>query len=53
MSEAFEVNHEDGRGFINLHLLLGAHVLFAFVAVPLVVLIQNFRLAELVETFFN
>jgi hypothetical protein len=28
-------------------------VLFAFVAVPLVVLIQNFRLAELVETFFN
>jgi hypothetical protein len=53
MSEALEVDHEDGGGFVNLHLFLGTHMLFAFVAVPLVVLIQNFRLTELIETVFD
>ena len=53
MSEAFETDHEDGGGFVDLHLLLGTHMLFAFAAIPLVQLIQNLRLAELVETIFN
>jgi hypothetical protein len=53
VSEAFEIDYENGGGFVHLHLLFGTHMLFAFAAVPLVVLIQNLRLAELVETVFN
>jgi hypothetical protein len=53
MSETFEIDHEDGGGFVDLHLLLSAHMFFAFIAIPLVVLVQNLRFTELVEAIFN
>jgi hypothetical protein len=53
MSEAFEIYHEDWRRFVDLHLLFGTDMLFAFVAIPFIMLIQNLRLAKFIETIFN